>query len=227
MCLYLRITEALGHLGPQHVACHCQINRSFHKGPCGSSGPRLHAAVQACNGTWLFWGNAQLLSASPVTLSIHTHDTSTSRWVLCVCVCVCACQRHVPTHCPIFSAHAQMISLISSSVSSHPFLSSFLFFFSLTGSVYDPFLNTSPFPQGGHCHLSRLTTSPTFPLRYLSLFLRPLPRSLIDDISHRHLLGDLYRPFSARPLNGGCVPPFRQSVQLIGGIKLTNCHHIL
>lgn len=155
----------------------------------------------------------------------YTHDTSTSRWVLCVCVC--ACQRHVPTHCPIFSAHAQMISLISSSVSSHPFLSSFLFFFSLTGSVYDPFLNTSPFPQGGHCHLSRLTTSPTFPLRYLSLFLRPLPRSLIDDISHRHLLGDLYRPFSARPLNGGCVPPFRQSVQLIGGIKLTNCHHIL
>lgn len=102
------------------------------------------------------------------------------------CVCVCVRVRGMYPLTVHFSAHAQMISLISSSVSSNPLLSSFLLFFSLTGSVYDPLLNTSPFPQGGHCHLSRLTTSPTFPLCYLSLSLptplAPLSMTFLTDI---------------------------------------------
>lgn len=59
-CVYLRITQA-----------------SFYKGLCGSTGHQLHITFQAYKGTLLFRGNAQLLSTSPVTLSIHTLDTST------------------------------------------------------------------------------------------------------------------------------------------------------
>lgn len=79
------------------------------------------------------------------------------------------------------------------------------FFMSLKVTVYVPslwyYLNMSPFPQGGHCRLSRLTASPSLAPGLLACL--PLPRCLhfsICDISGRHLLVDLPGPFSACPL---------------------------
>lgn len=63
--------------------------------PHGSIGPWVVAMIQACHGTRLFWGNTQLLLAPPVMLSIHTLDTSTSRWVFCVCVCLWEACTHL------------------------------------------------------------------------------------------------------------------------------------
>lgn len=70
-------------------------------------------------------------------------------------------------------------------------------------------LNTSPFPQGGHCHLNRRATSPTFPLRYLRLSLPTLPPLSMT------FLADIYWGTFADLSLGGSVLLFRQYMRII------------
>lgn len=101
-----------------------------------------------------------------------------------------------PTYC--FSPQESMISQFSSSTHFH---SSFPFFLasfsSLTRSVYVFPLASfkyvfSLFPRRTHCHLSRLVTSPSFPLCYLRLSLlalAPLSVTFLADIYCKTFLG--------------------------------------
>lgn len=83
-------------------------------------------------------------------------------------------------------------------------------------------LNVSPFPQGGHCRLSRLTTSPSFLQRYLSLSIPPPSMTFLADI-YWETFTDL------SPLDH--LQWLRDAFQTVHedhqGIKRTNCHHIL
>ncbi len=179
---------------------------------------------QACNGTWLFWGTTQLLSTSPVT--IHTLDSSTYRWVLCVCERGRGTGYHVwaCTHLLSISHHEHWWSqrLAAVLTQSLPFLTLFLPpFFSLTRSVYVPPLASLKCvcisPRGSLPSQQAYNISHILPA--LPPSLPPRPRSAIDDISRRHLLGDLSRPFLCEATYSGCTLLFRQYMRIIRELK--------
>lgn len=99
------------------------------------------------------------------------------------------------------------------------------FFSHLRRSVYVPIFNMSLFTQGGHCHLSRLTTSPTFPLRYLRLSLptlAPLSMTFLADI-----YWETFTDLSLRGHLWWLCAAFQTVHEDHQGIKLTNYHSIL